>query len=140
MCFSHSLTRLDGFAALQTYSGGNRIVVTVSDSGLGIMETLRPSLREISPELSNLSDVDLLVAMFRQGVSRYGVERGDGLRGSAAKALKFNARLDVRLPGQRVLLVPAPTGGTYVSSTAHRFEKLPLMWGTHIAFTFKLRA
>jgi hypothetical protein len=38
--FAHSATRLDGYAALQVYSGGNRLSVAVSDSGLGIIETL----------------------------------------------------------------------------------------------------
>src|ERR1700730_3384453 len=35
--FSHSQTPLDGYAALQSYQGGDRLTVAVSDSGLGIM-------------------------------------------------------------------------------------------------------
>jgi hypothetical protein len=105
--FSHSATRLDGYAALQVYSGGNRLSVAVSDSGLGIMETLRPSLRTQFPKLEKLSDTDLIVEIFRQGVSRHGNDRGCGLKGCAAKAIKFDATLDVRLPHQRVLLKPA---------------------------------
>lgn len=38
-----SRTELDGYAALQIYSKGNCLSVAVSDSGLGIMETLRPA-------------------------------------------------------------------------------------------------
>ena len=49
--FAHSATQLDGYAALQSYSGGNRLSVAVSDSGLGIMNTLRPSLRSQLPHL-----------------------------------------------------------------------------------------
>lgn len=134
--FSHSQTPLDGYAALQSYSGGNRLAVAVSDSGLGIMQTLRPSLQTEFPRLVGLSDVDLLIEVFRQGVSRHGAERGCGLKGSAAKAIKFNATLDVRLPNQRVLLMPAK--GAYQFNTARSYDHLPLIWGTHIGFGFDL--
>lgn len=136
--FSHSATQLDGYAALQVYSGGNRLSVAVSDSGLGIMETLRPSLRVESPRLHNLSDLDLLVEVFRQGISRHGADRGCGLKGCAAKAIKFDAQLDVRLPNQRVLLKPAR--GAYEPNRAYCYEGLPLLWGTHIAFALGLKA
>jgi hypothetical protein len=134
--FSHSQTPLDGYAALQTYQGGNRLTVAVSDSGLGIMETLRPSLQSGFPRLVGLSDVELLVEVFRQGLSRHGADRGCGLKGSAAKAMKFNAELDVRLPNQRVLLTPAR--GAYQANTAHCYDQLPLIWGTYIGFAFSL--
>jgi len=136
--FSHSQTRLDGLAALQMYPRGDRLVVAVSDSGLGIMETLRPALQTSSPHLTGLSDLDLLVEIFRQGLSRHGADRGDGLKGSAAKAMKFQADLDVRLPNQRVRLTPAR--GAYAPNRAYCFDGLPLLWGTHIAFTFRLHA
>jgi hypothetical protein len=135
--FAHSQTPLDGFAALQVYSGGNRILVAVSDSGLGIMETLRPSLRNEFPALVGLSDTDLLVEVFREGLSRHGLDRGCGLKGSAAKAIKFNSDLDVRLLNQRVLLTPAR--GIYRPNTAYSYEGLPLIWGTHIVFSFGLK-
>jgi hypothetical protein len=95
--FAHSATQLDGYAALQVYSGGNRLSVAVSDSGLGIMQTLRPSLRTEFPKLADLSDLDLLVEVFRQGISRHGGDRGCGLKGCAAKAIKFDASLDSNL-------------------------------------------
>ncbi len=136
--FAHSATQLDGYAALQVYSGGNRLSVAVSDSGLGIMQTLRPSLSTEFPKLANLSDTDLLVEVFRQGLSRHGADRGCGLKGCAAKAIKFDASLDVRLPNQRVLLRPAR--GAYEPNRAYCYEKLPLIWGTHITFVFGLGA
>jgi hypothetical protein len=136
--FSHSRTQLDGYAALQVYSGGNRLSVAVSDSGLGIMQTLRPALRTKFPALARLSDVDLLVEVFRQGVSRHGADRGLGLKGCAAKAIKFDATLDVRLPNQRVLLKPAR--GSYEPNRAFCYDQLPLLWGTHISFAFGLGA
>ena len=134
--FAHSATRLDGYAALQVYRGGNRLYVAVSDSGLGIMDTLRPSLRTDFPRLQQLSDTDLLVEVFRQGLSRHGADRGCGLKGCAAKAIKFNATLDVRLPRQRVVLKPSQ--GTYEPNRAYCYEGLPLVWGTHIAFALGL--
>jgi hypothetical protein len=136
--FSHSATQLDGYAALQVYPGGDRLSVAVSDSGLGIMQTLRPSLATEFPKLVALSDTQLLVEVFRQGVSRHGRDRGCGLKGSAGKAIKFSADLDVRLPHQRVFLKPAR--GTYEAHRAYCYEGLPLLWGTHIAFAFKLAA
>ena len=100
------------------------------------METLRPSLQSEFPRLVGLSDVDLLVEVFSQGISRHGSDRGCGLKGCAAKAMKFNAVLDVRLPSQRVQLTPAR--GAYEPNRAHCYDRLPLLWGTHIGFTFHL--
>jgi hypothetical protein len=136
--FAHSETPLDGYAALQAYQGGDRLTVAVSDSGLGIMRTLRPSLHGASARLVGLSDLELLIEVFREGLSRHGADRGCGLKGSAAKAMKFKADLDVRLPNQRVLLTPARGG--YSANTAHCSDRLPLLWGTHIGFCFRLGA
>ena len=47
--FSHSETQLNGYAALQSYQRGQRLRVAVSDSGLGIMETLRPRTSKMQP-------------------------------------------------------------------------------------------
>ena len=136
--FAHSETQLDGYAALQVYAGGNKLSVAVSDSGLGIMRTLRPAMSTEFPRLAHLSDTDLLVEVFRQGLSRHGPDRGCGLKGSAAKAIKFDATLEVRLPNQRVLL--QPSRGAYQPNTAYCAEGLPLLWGTHISFGFGLGA
>lgn len=135
--FEHSRTPLDGFAALQFYPAGKSLTVAVSDSGYGIMDTLRPALVARQSNLIALSDVDLLVEIFRQGISRHGGnDRGHGLKGAAGKAIKFGANMDVRLPNQRVLLTPAK--GTYQPNTAYCSEQLPLVWGTHISFDFNL--
>ena len=131
--FSHSETPLDGFAALQVYKGGNCLKVTVSDSGLGMLETLRPALAADAPQLAKLPDIELLVEVFRQGLSRHGGSRGCGLKGCADKAIKFKAELDIRLPTVRVLLVPGKEG--YSANKAYCYSGLPLMWGTHVCFT-----
>jgi len=110
--------------------------VAVSDSGLGLLETLRPALRKEGSRLTNLSDVDLLVEVFKRGISRHGSSRGCGLKGCADKAIKFRAELDVRLPQVRVLLVPGDSG--YTPNRAFCYSSLPLIWGTHICFTLAL--
>lgn len=134
--FEHSQTRLDGFAALQVYPKSNCLKVAVSDSGLGLLETLRPALRSEAPRLAELRDVELLVEVFRRGISRHGPNRGCGLKGCADKAIKFKAELDIRLPEARVLLLPSNHG--YAPSRAYCYTGLPLIWGTHLCFTFKL--
>lgn len=131
--YEHSATELNGYAALQVYPNGGIAQVIVSDSGLGIMKTLRPNLPSPYQELS---DVDLLVEIFRQGLSRYGEGRGCGLKQSAAKAIKYRANLNVRLPSSRVVLVPSPDG--YTPNTAYCSINLPELWGTHITFEFRL--
>ncbi len=134
--FAHSATVLDGYAAMQLYRNGKSLQVVVSDSGQGIMNTLRPTIQSQFPALADLSDTNLLVEVFRQGISRHGPDRGCGLKGSAAKAMKYNADLEVRLPESRVVLVPA--NGIYKANTAYCFGRQTLLWGTHIGFRFHL--
>jgi hypothetical protein len=134
--FSHSQTPLDGFASLQVYPKGKCLKVAVSDSGLGMLETLRPALRAEAPRLAALPDMELLVEVFKRGLSRHGPIRGCGLKGCADKAIKFRAELDVRLPQVRVLLVPGKEG--YAPNRAFCYSNLPLIWGTHISFTLQL--
>lgn len=132
--FQHSSTKLDGYAVLQVYKKG--VTVAVSDSGKGIIETLRPSLESEFPRLKKMSDTDLVVEAFKKGLSRHGRERGCGLRRSAEQAIKYKATLDVRLPTCLVHLEPSHDG--YAPSTAYCYEDIPLIWGTHICFNFLL--
>lgn len=134
----HSNSHGDAFAALQTYPKGDRLSVAVSDSGVGIIESLRPGLQAKGSNLAGLNDVDLLVGIFREGLSRFDdPKRGLGLHESARIAMRFKAELDVRLPRQRVLLRPAD-GQYRVQNTAYAQDELPLLWGTHIAFSLTL--
>lgn len=133
--FDHSQTNLDAYAALQTYPQGNRLTVAVSDSGIGILSSLRPALK--GGKWDNLSDVDLIVEIFREGISSKPEDkRGMGLKSSARHAIGFRADLDVRLLNQRVLL--KPSNNEYQPNMAYSQDQLPLLWGTHIAFSFKL--
>lgn len=125
---------LDGFVALQVYKNGGTAKVVVSDSGKGILHTLRPSLTSAS--LKRLTDTDLVVEIFKRGISRHGKTRGCGLKASADNAIRYKTQLDVRLAECRVHLVPAR--GTYQANTAYCADQLPLIWGTHICFDFSL--
>lgn len=133
----HSKSPLDGYAALQRYQRGNEVRIAVSDSGIGIIESLRPALAAKADPAANFSDVDLLVEMFRKGISRLeDQDRGNGLMVSAAHAIRFQADLDIRLPRQRTLLKPA--NDQYPQNMAYSTAGLPLLWGTHLSFALKL--
>ncbi len=135
--YRHSETKLDGYAALQRYRGrSSNVQVSVSDSGLGIMETLRPSLRTHFPTLAKLGDADLLVEMVAKGVSRFGRDNGCGIHLCARKALSLNASMEIRMQNSKVLLTPS-ADRRYLG-IASNAEGLPLIWGTHICLNFKL--
>ena len=135
--FDHSETGLDAYAALQTYPQGNRVTIAVSDSGKGIMGTLRPALQRRGSPLSTLNDTELLVETFRQGISSLDDDKhGNGLMSCARSAIRYKADLDVRLLRDRVLL--RPSDGIYRANTAYSQEGLSLLWGTHIAFSLQL--
>jgi hypothetical protein len=133
--YEHSGTTADGYAALQAYARSNKVRVIVSDSGAGLMQTIRPALEARDPQFRAVKDVDLLVQMFRHGLSRLpDDDRGNGLSGCAEKAIRFKGNLEVRLETQNVRLVPS--GASYVPSTAYKSTNLTRLAGTHIAFEF----
>ncbi|PLX61609.1 MAG: hypothetical protein C0630_10645 [Sedimenticola selenatireducens] len=134
--YEHSETNLDGFAVLQVYPQGKKAMVAVSDSGKGLIQTLRPALLMQDHALGSLDDASLLVEAFRNGLSRHGEGRGNGLKQCATKAIRYNANLEVRLPNTYVRLVPSTDG--YTPHTVYSQNDAPLLWGTHIAFEFAL--
>lgn len=134
--YEHSATDLEGYAVLQVYRQGGSVKVAVSDSGKGLLDTLRPGLQTQYSHLVDSSDTDLVVEAFRTGLSRHGAVRGCGLKSCADHAIRFSADLEVRLPTCYVRLLPSPNG--YRPSMAHMYEHVPLIWGTHIAFDFHL--
>jgi len=134
--YEHSETPLAGYAVQQVYSGGGRVTVAVSDSGLGLLQTLRRSQTALPPRLAHLSDTELVVEAFRNGLSRCGTPRGAGLKACAAHAIRYRARLWVRVARSQVRLEPSQDG--YSANMAYTRDRLPLLWGTHIAFAFEL--
>lgn len=129
----HSSTKLCAFAALQTYRTGIKVVV--SDSGDGLLETLRPRLPK---KYRRVSDIALVLEAFKNGLSRYGMKsgRGCGLTTCAQKAIQYNGVLEVRLATSRVNLVPSING--YTPNTAYCYDNLLPLRGTHISFDFRL--
>lgn len=127
----HSSTKLDAFAALQTYKNG--IMVIVSDSGKGLLETLRPKLPK---KYKDASDIEIVIDAFEKGLSRHGRRsgRGCGLTTCARKAKQFHGKLKVRLADTRVNLVPSDD--VYAHDTAYCYDELLPIKGTHITFDF----
>lgn len=132
----HAEAPIDGYAAMQIYNSprGRRAIVSVSDSGKGLFATLRPALAQRDARMAALPDAALLLKMVSEGVSRFGPENGCGICSSAQKALAFEARLDFRLYDSGLTLTP--TGGRFALAH-HRVGQSPI-WGTHIAFDFRL--
>ncbi|MBX3672649.1 MAG: hypothetical protein KF776_06710 [Burkholderiales bacterium] len=134
--YRHSETTLDGYAALQYYRRGRKVTVAVSDSGLGIMQTLRPGLKAHFPLLAAKSDADLLVEMVSSGVSRYGRDNGCGIRQCARNALALKAAMEIRMPMSRAVF--RPSTDTRFLGIATFDEQLPLIWGTHVSLDFRV--
>jgi hypothetical protein len=132
--YEHSSTHLDGYAGLQVYANGNSVRAAVSDSGLGILDTLRAG--SLDWRDACLGDSELIVELFRRGISRHGRFRGCGLRRCADHALRFGGVLHLRLPRCRVRLVPGASG--YQAAVAYYKDNLPLIQGTHLHFEFQL--
>jgi len=137
----HSESPIPGFAALQKYGGRREHIQTVvSDSGLGIANTLRPSLEEHYPDLYKLhseasieSDVGLVITALSKGeLSRFGVGRGLGFKSSRAQAIKFDAQLSVRQ--EHFCLYFVYKDGELVK--VRKKVALPTIKGTHLCFDF----
>ena len=143
----HSFTPIPGVAALQVYGKNRRKVQTVfSDSGKGIIGTLRPVLKERYPQLYSKypehtanSNVFLLEEVLREGgVSGANDEnfsgRGLGLKLSAKQAAKFDATVCVRQETFELTL-EYRDGRFYDFNYCTDLKKL---MGTHICFDFYL--
>lgn len=137
----HSGSPIHGFAALQKYGGSKpHIQTVVSDSGVGISKTLRPSLKEHYPDLFRLydkenvdSDAGLVeTALSRGGISRSGSGYGLGFKSSRGQAIKFDAEYSVRQ--ERFCLNFKYKNGKLLN--VERRLNLPKILGTHLCFDF----
>lgn len=96
----HGLSEIDGYIALQVYNS-RKIVISISDSGDGLINTLRnealmhyendPELRKFN-KLDIYSDIQLIGYVFNKGrISRTGIEgRGLGLSKSNVALRKIS--------------------------------------------------
>lgn len=136
----HSETPIQGFAAFQMYSGGRRkhIQTVVSDSGLGIAATLKPSLMEHYPTLHKLHnsddfDIQLVTAVLTKGnISRFGSGRGLGFKSSREQTVKFDARLSVR---QETFSIDIEYKNGDIAHIDKQTELVKIC-GTHLCFDF----
>lgn len=137
----HSQTPIPGFAALQIYKPKRKHIQTVvSDNGVGIAKTLRPSLRTHYPSLyrqyqqENIeSDIALVIEAISQGeISRFGAGRGLGFKSTRKQAMKFDAKLSVRQATFAVMLQYKDG----ILSDIKKWKDLVPIHGTHICFDF----
>ena len=135
----HSETPLPGFAALQKYGGQRKHVQTVvSDSGLGIVKTLEPSLKEHYPNLYRLRDDEdfdeklVTAVLTRGGISRFGSGRGLGFKSSREQVVKFEAELSVRQENFSLKFLCKKGKITLIDKQTD----LTTIRGTHVCFDF----
>lgn len=146
----HSESPLPGYIALQRYKGhGGRnavkphIQTIVSDSGKGIVGTLRPVLEHRYPDIYNALDFNdpasgplLVKTVFERGqISQSSDDgRGLGLKRSGEIASEYNARISVR-EDHFELKMSFKDG--LLDQYSYEIE-LPKIHGTHICFDFIL--
>lgn len=137
----HSETKLNGFAGLQKYGGASPHIQTiVSDSGIGIAKSLRPSLRAHHKKLYDLfhedtveNDIALVTEVMSNGlISRHGAGRGLGFQTSKDRALKFNAKYSVR---QETFSLEFVFENEKLNRVVPK-KNLVRISGTHICFDF----
>lgn len=95
----HSQTELSGFAALQAYGGANsRAEIVVCDSGIGLLESLKPSLNTHNKAYEGYSDLQLIKKMLTTGISsKPGDLGGNGLCTCFNHARATNSDMHIRL-------------------------------------------
>ena len=142
----HSKTKLDGFIALQTYKGKRKHIQTViSDSGVGIIGTIRPILKTRYPQLykkyqnqNEHSDSRLIKDIFDYGKISSAENNSDESRGLGLKRSSdivsnfFNATINIRQENFHVILEYL-NGKLKIKETRSCLQKLN---GTHICFDF----
>lgn len=144
----HSETPIPGFVALQLYKGRRRHIQTViSDSGLGIANTLKRNLERFYPDIFKkleLASIDADVflvshALTKGGLSQFGsnpdeAARGLGLKRTQAHAARYDAVVVVRQPNFELKIIYKDGKLTDV------FDKkgLARIDGTQVCFDFFL--
>ncbi|WP_331427255.1 ATP-binding protein [Vibrio sp. M250220] len=142
----HSKSPIDGFAALQVYSKTKRIQTVISDSGVGIANSLRRILKKQYPEtyqefktVNAENDALLIKRVFERGrissaENNDDKSRGLGLKRSGDIAAKFNAKIHIRQDSFELTLIYSE-GKLSDHEVSYGLQKL---CGSHICFDFSL--
>lgn len=141
----HAESKIPGFIGLQYYGGSTQphIQTVISDSGKGILGTLKPILPkkypEVVREIENSGqdfDTELMKRVITKGhlSQSYDEGRGLGLLSSGNAASKFNAKLSIRQLDCEVTF--HYQGGKLKKVKSNKVP--PLLQGTHICFDFSL--
>jgi hypothetical protein len=141
----HSQSDIVGFAALQGYEPSHKskhIQTVISDSGLGISSTLRPTLEKNHPKLHKKykentidSDVGLVKESFlKGGISRLGKGRGLGFKSSREQSAKFDAIFSIRQETFNLEFIYR--SGVLIKTNIEK--NLSKIHGTHICFDFNV--
>lgn len=141
----HSESKLKGFSGLQLYNPPNskkHIQAVISDSGRGVVATLRTTLEQHYPDLykkypenQHESDIGLALEVFSKGkITRFGKESGRGLgfKSTSDNASRFDANLSIRLTDFSIQLIYRK--GVLISEDI--LKNLTYVYGTHICFDF----
>ena len=141
----HSQSPIPGFVGLQFYKKFSppHMQTVISDSGKGILGTLKPILEKKYPDISREMDsseldpdIFLLKAVLTQGEISQSEEeaRGLGLKSSRDAVSKFNANMSIRQERCEVKFFFRQGKRTRFASKTG----MPLIRGTHICFDFEL--
>jgi len=133
--FSHSETALPGYVSLQAYrkTAGPSIQISVSDSGVGIPDSIRATLGR---KVEGLNDDEIVLQAFRDGLSKFGehVGRGCGLVRCASLAAQYGSTVAVRTPKAHIVLQPATETRPMHQATLHGLTGD--LTGTHLILEF----
>lgn len=139
--YEHSKTKLDGFVAMQLYKKGARprAELIICDSGLGLLETIRPSLNSHNIKYKDYSDTELVLEMLTTGISSKNpvIGGGNGIETCFRHARKMNSDLTIRLNVQQYRLFKVSDHPLLADSLLHTDSMLPLS-GTFICFEIPL--
>jgi len=106
--YEHSQTELDGYVAMQLYKNGlrPRAELIICDSGLGLLETIKPSLKLHNKKYKDYPDKALIAEMLTVGISSKDptVGGGNGIETCFRHASKMNSDLTIRLHDQQYRL------------------------------------
>lgn len=141
----HSKQSIPGFIGLQFYKNTSpkHIQTVISDSGDGILGTLKPIFPKKYPdlckEIENSGedfDLELLKRVFLNGrISQVNdPDRGLGLKSAGNVAIKYSAKISVRQANCEICLSFKQGELMPVSFK----NNMPLILGTHICFDFEL--